>query len=103
MGGRKNAEQKRGNLRLRSRGVAQQLRGNRHPQCRWECKTEQPSGGDNLAVSIKLFDVALQLLGIYSIDKWQVHKDECVRSLLAALFVFTKDWKHPNYPSIGNW
>ena len=47
-----------------------------------------------------LFDLAMQLLGIYP-DKTIIQKDTCIPMFIAALFTVAK--KQPNCPSTNEW
>ena len=44
-------------------------------------------------------DPVILLLGIYPNDAQSYHEDICSTMFIAALFVITKTWKQPTYPS----
>ena len=64
---------------------------------------------DSLAVSYKTkhtltYDPAITLLSIYPKDlKTYVHTKTCTWMFIAALFIITKTWKQPRFPSVGEW
>ena len=50
------------------------------------------------------YDLAIPLLGIYlKKTKTLTTKDICTLMFIAALFMITKTWNQPKYPSVGEW
>ena len=48
-------------------------------------------------------DPAIPLLGIYPEDSSACNKDTCSTMFIAALFIITRNWKEPKYPSTEGW
>ena len=48
-------------------------------------------------------DPAIALLGIYPEDSPACNKDICSTMFIAALFIITRSWKEPRYPSTEEW
>jgi hypothetical protein len=46
---------------------------------------------------------AIPLLGIYPRDAPTTNKDTCSTMFIAALFIISRRWKQPRYPSMGGW
>ena len=50
------------------------------------------------------YDPAIPLLGIYlKKTKTLTTKGICTHMFIAALFMITKTWNQPKYPSVGEW
>ena len=62
---------------------------------------------DSLIVSYKInvllpYNPAITLLDIYPRElNLYVHTETCTWICIAALFIITKTWKQPGYPSVG--
>ena len=51
-----------------------------------------------------VFDPVIPLLGIYPKNyKSFYYKDTCTHIFIAALFIITKTWNQPKYPSVIDW
>ena len=48
-------------------------------------------------------DPAIPLLGIYPEDAPTGNKDTCSTMFIAALFIITRSWEGPRYPSTEEW
>ena len=48
-------------------------------------------------------DPAIPLLGIYPEDSPGCNKDICSTMFIAALFIISRSWKEPTYPSTEEW
>jgi hypothetical protein len=48
-------------------------------------------------------DPAIPLLDIYLKDALTYNKDTCLTLFIAALFIITRSWKQPRFPSTEEW
>ena len=48
-------------------------------------------------------DPVILLLGIYPRDTPIYNKDTCTTMFIAALFIITRSWKEPKFPSLDEW
>jgi hypothetical protein len=48
-------------------------------------------------------DPTIPLLGMYPKDASASHKNTCSAMFIAALFVITRNWKRPRFPSVKEW
>jgi hypothetical protein len=76
--------------------------------CWWDCKLVQPLWKSVWCFLIKLDmvlpeDLALPLRGIYPENVPSCNKDTCSTMFIAALFVISRTWKYPRYPSTEEW
>ena len=76
--------------------------------CWWECKLVQPLWKSIWQFLRKLFiilpqDPAIPPLAVYTSDVHSYYKDICSTVFIAALFIITKTWKQPRYPSFKEW
>ena len=75
----------------------------------WESKIVQPLWKTVWQFLTKLnmllpYYSAITFLGIYP-KEWKtfVYTKTCTWLFIAALFIMTKNWKPPRYPSVGEW
>ena len=76
--------------------------------CWWNCKLVQPlwksiwSFFRELEIDISE-DPAIPHLEIYSKDALPCHRGTCSTVFIAALFVISRSWKQPKYPTTEEW
>ena len=76
--------------------------------CWWDCKLVQPLWKSVWQFLRKLDlvlleDPAISLLDIYPEDATTCNKDTCSTMFIAALFIITRSWEEPRYPSTEEW
>ena len=75
----------------------------------WECRLVQPlwKAVERYLKKLKmdlLFDPVIPLLGIYMKEpKTLIWKNISTAIFIAALFIITKIWKKPKFPSVDEW
>jgi hypothetical protein len=76
--------------------------------CWWNCKLIHPFCKSvwwflrNLDIVLPE-DPSIPLLGIYPEDVPTCNKDTCSTMFIVALFIITRSWEEPRYPSLEEW
>ena len=75
--------------------------------CWWECRLVQPLWRivwrflKKLEIELS-YDPAIPLLGIYT-KETRIERDTCIPVFITALFMISRTWKQPRYPSSDKW
>ena len=70
--------------------------------CWWDCKLGQ-SLWKWIWRFLRKLDPAIPLLNIYWKDTPQCHRGMCSTMLISTLFVISRSWKQPRYPTMEEW